>query len=181
MTTALLILTLLSAEETVSTTVEPDEWPLEGTRRTRFIVGARVHGGMLMSVNAPRMILQSEFMFFVSFRVMAHHEWRWGIGLFAGYPDLAGGSTTVSFRYHLNPRLSVGLGAFTHWGVSSMVGGLEVPIAVRLGSNRRHEITLAFRGGAGAYNNSAYIAWYFFNQLRPAWTLDAVVGYAAVF
>ncbi|MBL8954084.1 MAG: hypothetical protein JNK82_25130 [Myxococcaceae bacterium] len=180
MTSALLILSLLAAEETVVTTVEPDEWPLEG-RRVHYGIGARVHGGVVESVNAYRMALQSEFAFFVSFRVMGHHEWRWGVGAVAGWPDLAGGATNVSFRYHLNPRFSVGAGAFTYLGFSSMFAGLEVPLSIRLGSNRRHEVSLSFRGGAGAYNNGVTIAWYDFKALRPAWTLDAVLGYSAIF
>src|SRR5262245_53847977 len=180
MTSALLILTLLSAEETVSTTLEPDEWPLEG-RRIHYGVGARVHAGVLESVNAPRLLLQSEFTFFVTFRVFGHHEWRWGVGLAAGWPDTVAGETNVSFRFHLSPRLSIGAGAFTYWGFWSMRGGLEVPLALRLGANRRHEITLTVRGGAGAYNNTISFVWYDFKALRPAFTFDAVVGYSAVF
>ncbi len=180
MTPALLILTLLSAEETVASTVEPDEWPLEG-RLIHYGVGARVHAGVLDSVDVPRLLLQSEFTFFISIRAFAHHEFRAGVGIAAGWPDTVAGETNLSFRWHLNPRFAVGIGTFTYWGFWSMRAGLEVPFALRLGSNRRHEITLVVRGTGGLYNNTVSFVWYDFKALKPAWSLDAVIGYSAIF
>lgn len=186
MTSALLILTLLSADEAaasqaaVTSKVEPDEWPLEG-RLIHYGVGARVHAGVLESVNAPRLLLQSEFMFFISIRAFSHHEFRAAIGVAGGWPDTVAGETNLSFRWHLSPRFAIGVGTFTYWGFWSMRVGAEVPIAIRLGSNRRHEITFTVRGTGGLYNNTITFVWYDFRALRPAWSLDAAIGYAAIF
>src|SRR5689334_22419726 len=116
MNCALLVLTLLSAEEAaveapapeaeiVAPAPEPlppppenpDEWPGEG-RRVHYGIGARVHGGLTESIQVLRPIIQSEFTFFTSVRVFGHHEWRIGVGIAAGWPDTLAGETNVSFR-----------------------------------------------------------------------------------
>ncbi len=199
MNCALLVLTLLSAEEEAAVAPppeaevtapapepaapppqDPDEWPGEG-RRVHYGIGARVHTGVLESINVPRLLWQSEFTFFVSIRVFGHHEWRVGVGIAAGWPDTVAGETNVSFRFHLSPRLSVGAGLFTYWGFWSMRAGLEVPFAIRLGPTRRHEIHLTARAAGGAYNNTITFVWYDFPALRPAWSFDVSVGYSAIF
>lgn len=203
MNCALLIVTLLSAEEeaaappppppapeaevvapapetTVSAPADPDEWPGEG-RRVHYGIGARVHGGFHESVGARRMLLQSEFTFFTSIRLFGHHELRIGVGIAAGWPDTLAGETNISFRFHLSPRISIGAGAFTYLGFWSMRAGLEVPLAIRLGKNRRHEIMVAVRGMGGGYNNTISFAWYHLEDLRLVLGAELLVGYAAIF
>jgi hypothetical protein len=193
MNTALLLLTLLSADDAPAPAPEaevvvaapksdvyPDEWPGEGTRRVRFGVGARGNFGAMYSQGAIALDLQSEFAFFVAIRVFGHHEWRVGVGIGAGLPDLAASVITTSFRWHLTPRLSVGAGVVTWWGLWSLRGGVEVPFALRLGSNRRYEVTLTLRGMAGVYNGSTF-RWYDFQHQRFAISGDAIVGFAAIF
>ena len=193
MNCALLVMTLLSADdapdaavaappeaEIVAAPSEPEEWPGEG-RRVHWGIGARVHAGYLESIKVPRLIFTSEFTFFTSVRVFGHHEWRIGVGVAAGWPDTAAGETNVSFRFHLTPRISIGAGLFTYIGFYSIRAGLEVPLSIRLGSNRRHEINVTLRGMAGGYNNTITFAWYRLDDLSFAIGGDVVVGYSLIF
>jgi hypothetical protein len=201
MNTALLVLTLLSAEEgtqplespgpeVAAPVAEPqsepptepaDAWPGESNRRVHWGIGARIHAGALDSVGGAALVAMSEVTGFMSLRVFGHHEWRFLWGLAAGWPDTVAGESNVSFRFNLHPRFSVGAGLLAYWGFWSMRGGVEVPFAVRLGSNRRHEITLALRATAGGFNRSSSFVWYDFKHLSFAWSGDVVLGYTAIF
>ncbi|MBK7863327.1 MAG: hypothetical protein IPJ65_32950 [Archangiaceae bacterium] len=180
MISALLTLTLLAADVT---TLEPDpnEWPGEGERRTHFGIGARVHAGALDSVGGAALLLLSEVTGFVSVRVVGHHEVRVGWGLLAGWPDTVAGESNLSFRFNLTPRFSVGAGLFSFIGFYSLRGGVELPVGLRFGPTRRHEITFSVRAEAGGFNRGITFAWYDFEHLSFAYALSAMVGYSAIF
>lgn len=156
-----------------------DEWPGEG-RRVHFGIGARVHSGVLSTLGNPYLLVQSELLGVISIRVFGHHEWRVQFGIAAGWPDTLAGESSTSFRFHLTPRWSVGVGAVAYWGFWSMRGGLEVPISIRLGATRRHEISLVLRTTAGVFNSST-LAWYDLKNQRFAIAGDAAVAYSFIF
>ncbi len=159
--------------------VDPERWPGE-KRRVRFGVGTRLHAGILLQQGSPSLVLQSEVLGALSIRVRAHDELRIQFGIALGYPDIAGGESSVTYRHHLNLRWSIGVGGFIYWGVPSLRGGIEVPIAFRLGATRRHEISVALRVNGGIYNASSFVWWDFKRQL-PAFGAEAAIGYVFIF
>nr|UXE44858.1 hypothetical protein Hi04_10k_c3807_00023 [uncultured bacterium] len=122
-------------------------------RRVRFAVGGRLHGGFMLQRSSVFLLAQSEVCFAVRLKVRGD-ELRLQLGLLLGYPDLFGGETNVSFRRALSDRVSLGVGAFAFWGAPSYFGGVELPLAMRLGSARRHEVSIALRVRAGCSTTS---------------------------
>jgi len=178
MNAAILVLTLLSAEEQV---VVPAPEPVAvPDKPLHYGIGARFHSGLMESQGAPYLYLQSEITFFITLRAFDKHEFRAGVGLAAGWPDTLAGESNVSLRFNLTRHFSIGVGTNAFWSFWSMRGGLEVPFAIRLGENRRHEISLTLRGTAGVFNGSTF-AWWDFKHQHAMFGGDAVLGYSAIF
>jgi hypothetical protein len=156
-----------------------DEWPGEA-RRVHFGVGYRGHLGMMESERTPFLVLQSELLGLMTVRLGHHNELRVQVGFSAGYPDTFAGESNVSFRWAVNRAVSVGVGVLAFWGFWSMRGGAELPIAIRFGPNRHHEITIALHVTAGVYNNETFF-WYDFPRQRFAISGDLVAGYSFIF
>jgi hypothetical protein len=97
-----------------------------------------------------------------------------------GIPDLFGAESSVTYRHHLNLRWSIGVGGFVYWGAPSFRGGVEIPVAFRLGATRRHEISAALRLNGGVSNASG-LEWWVFKQLRPAFGAELAIGYTFIF
>ena len=102
------------------------------------------------------------------------------VGFAGGYPDTVAGESNVGFRWALNQRFTVGISAVALWGFWSLRGGFEVPLSLRLGSSRRHELTLALRCTTGVYNNNTFV-WYDFAKQRFALAGDVALGYSFIF
>src|SRR5438874_1837777 len=106
---ALLVTVSLAAEGEPS----PDVWAGE-ERTVHFDVGVRVHGGIMDAGGYPLWILQSEILGILSIRLHVHDELRVQLGLSGGWPDTAGGESSVSFLHSLSPRVAVGIGGFVY-------------------------------------------------------------------
>ncbi len=184
MTALALVLSLLAQtppdpEPTAQAAPDPEVWASEH-KRVHFGFGLRAHGGLMTQLQAPVLLVQSGLNAFVSVRTFGHQEAFASFELSGGLPDTVAGETLLGYRVHLTPRFSIGAGVILFWGFWSMRAGLEVPFAIRIGDSRRHELGIALRGTAGAYNNSTFV-WWDFEKQRPAFTLDAAITYAFLF
>jgi hypothetical protein len=156
-----------------------DEWPGEA-RRVHVGLGYRAHVGLMESQRTPFLVLQSELLGALICRLGDHDELRIQVGFAAGYPDTFAGESNVSFRWALNQRVAIGAGVVALWGFWSLRAGTEVPLSIRLGGSRRHELTVAVRTTTGVYNNSTFV-WYDFAKQRFAIAVDLTVGYSFIF
>ncbi len=156
-----------------------DAWPGE-QKRFHAGVGAALHVGVMVQRGVPFVLSQSEGYVAFSIRLIRHDELRVHVGIAGGIPDLFGGETNVSYRHHLSPRLSFGVGVFGYWGAPSFRLGVEVPLALRLGATRRHELSVALRFHAGVFNNSTYV-WWDWPRLAFAYATDLAVAYTFFF
>jgi hypothetical protein len=157
----------------------PEVWAGE-QKRFHFGVGAALHVGFMVQRGVLFVLSQSEAYAAFSIRLIRHDELRVHVGIAAGIPDLFGGETNISYRHHVTPRFSFGIGVFGYWGAPSFRLGVEVPLALRLGATRRHEISVALRFHAGVFNNSTYV-WYDFPRLAFAYATDLAVAYTFFF
>lgn len=149
-------------------------------RRFRVGVGLRTHGGAMFQRGATFLLLQSQLFAAGEVRVGERHALRLQLGFVAGWPDAFAGETNVSFRFGLGARVTLGAGVFAYWGVPSLKGGLEVPLALRFGEQRTHELGLAVRATAGAFNNVTFVWWDFPNQYA-AFSVEGSLGYTFFF
>jgi hypothetical protein len=175
---ALALLTLLTADGDVVVSA-PEPWAGEDSR-VHFGVGYRAHVGLMESEGTPFLVLQSELLGQLGIRLGDHNELRIQIGFAAGYPDTLAGESNVSFRWALGRHLYIGAGAVAFWGLWSMRAGTELPISIRLGASRQHELTIALRATTGVYNNNTFV-WYDFKEQRFAISGEVAVGYAFIF
>ena len=97
-----------------------------------------------------------------------------------GIPDFFGGESQLSYRFYLRPWLSVGGALVFYIGAPSFRLGAEVPVAVRLGSRRQHEIGASLRFTGGVFNNTTFV-WWDLGRQRPAITAELTAGYTYLF
>jgi hypothetical protein len=153
-----------------------DAWPGE-PRRFHLGAGYRALSGVMVQRDAPFLVLESQLFAAFDLRVGAQHTLRLQVGLNAGWPHAFGGETNLSFRFLLSPRVSLGVGAFGHWSLFALRGGLELPLSLRFGGRHVHELSLFARVGAGVFNNVTF-AWWDFPRQYFALTVDGGLGYA---
>lgn len=158
---------------------DPERWKGE-EKRVHVGIGLRAHVGLMETQGAPILLAASGMFVGVNVRTFRHQEACVSFELTGGFPDTIAGETLITYRFHLTPRFAIGAGVIFLWGFWSFRGGVEVPFTVRLGESRRHELGLAVRGTAGAYNNSTYV-WWDFERQRPAFTLDGAITYTFLF
>lgn len=176
-----LLLTFALAATDVETRVAPSEAEWAGEeRRVHASVGARLHGGLIDSNGFPLWALQTELFGALSIRLRGHDELRIQLGVRVGWPDSWGGESNVSWLHALSPTLSLGIGGFAFLGVWSWRAGIEVPLIIRLGSSRRHQVIAGVRLHTGAFNNVPMPQWKLTNQ-RFAFAGDVAFGYAFQF
>ena len=175
-----------SAIESAPAEVELEAPPPEGERwaheerRVHWGVGVRGHVGALVSLNSPQLLAHSGVFGVLSLRTRGHEELRVQLELNVGIPDLFGGESNVSYRFHLTPKLSVGGGLFVFVGAPSIRAGIEVPFGFLIGPSRRHELGASLRLAAGVFNNSTFV-WYDFSKQRFALSAEVTVGYTFLF
>jgi hypothetical protein len=97
-----------------------------------------------------------------------------------GIPNWLGGETNISYRWPVTQRIWLGVGVPFFIGLAGFRAGVEIPLTVRLGASRRHEVGLALRSTFGMFNNSTF-KWYDFKSQRFALTADAALSYTFLF
>lgn len=154
-------------------------WPGE-QRRLHLGVGARSLAGAMFQRGATFLVLEGQLFAVGALRLGDHHELRVQLGLSGGWPYSFEGETNVGVRVALSPRVALGVSGFVAWGLPSLRGGLEVPLSVRFGARRSHEVTLSVRGSAGAFNNITF-AWWDLAHQAFAWSVEGSLGYTYFF
>ncbi|MFT3711057.1 MAG: hypothetical protein QM817_25805 [Archangium sp.] len=158
---------------------DDDTWPGEN-RRFHVGVGLRGHGGAMFQRGATFLLLESDVYVAGELRVGKHHAIRLQLSFVAGWPNAAAGETNVSFRFGLTPRVSLGVGVFANWGIFSLRGGVEIPLAFRFGGRRAHEIGLSARVSPGVFNNVTFV-WWDFSKQAFALSVEGTLGYTFFF
>lgn len=159
---------------------EDDEaWPGE-KRRFHAGLGLRGIGGAMWQRGATFLLLESQAYVAGELRVGKHHAVRLQLAANAGWPGAFEGETNLSFRFGLTPRVMLGVGVFGIWGLFSLRGGVEIPLAFRFGGRRAHEISIAARVSPGAFNNVTFMWWDFKSQAF-ALSVEGALGYTFFF
>lgn len=156
-----------------------EAWPGE-QRRFHLGLGLRGVGGAMFQRGATFLLLQSQAYVVGELRVGQHHAVRLQLAANAGWPGAFEGETNLSFRFGLTPRVMLGVGVFGVWGLFSLRGGVEVPLALRFGGRRAHELSLALRVSPGAFNNVTFV-WWDFRAQAFALSVEGALGYAFFF
>lgn len=172
-----LVVSLLVALPALAADDEP--WPGE-SHRFHVGVGLRGHGGAMFQRGSTFLLLESQAYVAGELRVGKHHALRLQLAFAAGWPNAAAGETNLSFRFGLTPRVSLGVGVFGYWGLFAMRGGVEVPLALRFGGRRAHEVGVSLRVSPGVFNNVTFV-WWDFSKQAFAFSVEGSLGYTFFF